>query len=143
MRIGRITFSRSFLYAQAGITTELFKEMLDRLPKDSKIAGFSSDWGSLVDYLFIENPMFIDIPDGSIPPEIDVAFTREFDGTTSCSKVDWSRCVGASSMAATPNSLVNGNVAIPKKACFQHEFETYTGLNTVEQVCKHCGVRKP
>lgn len=163
MKIGRIAFSRMVLATTLGLDSDVFKEMLDNLPKDSKIVGFGSDPTSLVDYVFVQNDIFKDTPDGQVPPEITVSFTRRYDGTSFCSGVNYQAAL-PSSMGQVQNvthfgtpsgfgtsSAPNGGANQPTlvrcaKAPWpktEHDFKVYVGLQFSEESCTYCGAKKP
>lgn len=148
MKVARMSFDRQVLMGNGGLSTDLFKQVMDHLPKGTSIVGFGHDMSSMVDYVFVENDSFIDQPTGGLPPDIIVFFSRNFGGDVTCSGVDCSYAMPIGSQSVTikipdpgaPSYKVYGHGA--GSVC-RHEWETTTLFNLPEESCKHCGVKKP
>lgn len=123
MRIIRVPFSRSFLVKYGGISRELFKSMLDQLPKDAELVGFGSDLITCVDYMFVKSDQFINTPDGNVPPDCPALFSKSADGTVICHGVDYGSC------------LESGIVC-------QHYWTFYQGLSDSFEYCAKCNEKK-
>jgi hypothetical protein len=156
MKVARIPINR--LALSNGIESETFQEMIKNLPPNSKIVGMGTSSHELVDYLFIENNMFKDTPDGSTPPDIEAMFSRRYDGSTFCSGVNWNNAMPNHSAAAPsavsiqlPQGMSINRQALnsPSKFCAkapwpkdEHEWMTYVSQFKSEEICKFCGVNK-
>lgn len=155
MKVARIVFGRMGMFTTLGLDTDTFKEMLDQLPKNSKVVGFGGDLHQLLDFVFIHNDLFVDTPEGTTPPEIKVSFMRRFDGTHFCSGVDCNDALGKSvtltipTPSSPPSYKVSGHNTVRgfcSKAPWPvvaHEWVTYTSQFKIEDVCKYCGDPKP
>jgi hypothetical protein len=158
MKIARIPINRTAL--ANGIESETFQEMIKNLPPNSKIVGMGSASHEMVDYLFVENSIFKDTPDGSTPPDIEAMFSRRYDGTTFCSGVNWNNAMPSqpSHGAAPPSGfpmtvnlspgygIARKNVTFCPKAPWPkdtHEWTTYVSQFKSEEICKFCGDPKP
>lgn len=144
MRIARLAFNRTFLYSNGGITTEMFKDMMDYLPQGSSIVGIGSAPHIPIDYLFVQNSVFLDTPDGSIPPDIEAKFNRRSDGTAYCSGVDWKNATGTTQTPFGVQVIIgNGKCLKAPWPKLLHDYEVYVGLRFSEELCKYCGDKKP
>lgn len=142
MKVARMSFNRQVLMGNGGLSTDLFKQVMDHLPKGTSIVGFGHDMSSMIDYVFIENDSFADQPTGGIPSDITVLFSRGFDGSIICTGVDWSYAMpsGPKSSYATSSGVYTHKSS---SSLCAHEWEMTTLFNLPEESCKHCGVKKP
>jgi hypothetical protein len=134
MRIARISIDRALLETSGGMDIKLFKDMLDYLPKFSKIVGFGSVPYTTFDYILIQNSLFIDTPQGHIPPDIKVNLSKDFGGNVYCTSVNCDIAIGLSS--SNSGYLSGGALHI----C---DYQPATLFNLVEERCTKCGAKKP
>ena len=97
-----------------------FKQILDKLPVDSKIIGFGQTHDYLCSYIFVSSDSFNDVPDGTFPPDATVRFHRKPDGTTTCDGINY------------------GNASVQ---CV-HDFAKYVGMYDTFDYCKKCNEKQ-
>lgn len=88
MKYARIPFNVQFMYYGGGMERDLMIQMLTKLPPDAKILGFGRVHGELIEYMFIGSNYFKDVPEGTMPPDIQVFFRTDEHGRSFCESID-------------------------------------------------------
>lgn len=160
MRLAQIRFEQWALFNHP-MSKHLFKDILDKLPFDSRIAGFETDKNDPnITRFLIQSGQFKDIHFNDYPPEIIVMMKR--DNVTDppyIDSVDWTAAmdpamqpvpcsVQSSGPAIVPNIGQNDIVTTQPKnqvdssntSTCVHEEAYYTGLTKIVKYCKKCGI---
>lgn len=155
MRYARVVFSNSVL--KHGLPALAMANLFHGLPNDAKLIGFGTSQMHLLDYLFVSSDKFIDVPDGTLPPDIYAKFATDSSGNSVFRGFDYGKAFdpGAPVVITVPGAVnsiplaytVTGRSAHglatpdPTAQC-AHEWDTYMGLCDTFNYCKKCNVKQ-
>lgn len=120
MKYVRLPFT-SHLLVHNGLTTDAFIQVMNKLPKNSKIIGFGMDQTQYLNYMFVSNDLFTEVPEGTNPPNAFVICEYDRNGKLVVTNIDYD-----------PGTI---------KQCVC-EWVEYVGLTNRYEYCKKCGIKK-
>lgn len=141
VKIARMAFDRVSMMKWGGISSSLFKSMLDLMPTDTTFVGCGSDSMYNLDYMFFTSDSFVDTPQAKIIPDIYCSF-RTNNGIVTAERIDF-----GNAMPNTHSLMVNGHYSthtLPSaQGTCNHSWATHQGLRDSYEYCKMCNTRKP
>lgn len=129
---------------------DLIKQIMDLLPDDTKVLGFSTDSYRGIDFIGVTSKEFPECPPGQGVSEITVELKRTntelyvsrlFIGTdpNDMNTIQWISAPVAK-ISVSGNALISAT-RTEIEHC-EHLWERYTGLYQSFEHCKHCGEKK-
>lgn len=125
-----------------GISSALFKSMLDLMPSDTAFVGCGFDGMQNLDYMFFTSDQFVDTPHAMAIPDIYCVFRTYTNGSVRkevVESIDFGKAMPSHSVVNNAYAITLPNAIAP---CY-HIWVTYNGLGDVYDYCKVCNVRKP
>lgn len=146
VKIARMEFDRLSMMKWGGISSSLFKSMLDLMPPDTAFVGCGFDGMKNIDYMFFTSDQFIDTPQSKTIPDIYCRFLTN-NGIATAESIDFGNAmpnIHSLNVNGHYSTLTVPSTSVPSvSATCNHSWTMHQGLRDSYEYCKMCNVRKP